>query len=697
MLYLEARQAAAVTAAVNGIVGVYIGRGVQLVPIEEMAPLLRIKKKEINLTPGMWVRLRRGRYTGDLAQVIDTDQLTSGVVGVKFVPRIDLTPREKKQERITNGKGGLGSSFRPQQRLFNYDDVRKIYGHQARSGMNGGYIFDGDEYIDGFCFKDIKINLLTTEDVNPTLDEVSKFSGEGNTNKFDLSAIAEANRNMSSSFVTPGDQVEVFEGELAGLLGSVETIAADTISIKAIGGEIHGQMVEVPARSVRKKFNVGEHVKITGGKNADVSGMIVDVKGDVVTLMSDQGEQEIKAFSKDIRKAADIAGGSEPTGLFDLRDLVMLDSTTAAVIVKIEGRSLRVLDQNGIARTVSSNEVSLRRDNARYAVATDSAGQDMKVGDAMKEVDGEYRRGEVINISRSLFVFLHNREYPENAGIFVARASSLVSVTPKSAMSDLTKMNPALNAQLPQGGASLMPPPAIAGNRRLINTPVVVTKQTYKGLVGVIKDVVGDKCRVELATNNKTILVATSILKRKDPKTGVTSPLEVGATSGGGYGGGGGGGYNRGPPGGGYDANPYGGMPPPNGGATPGARFGQTPNPYGSGGFGKTPNPYASGGKTPGGWGAGGKTPAPGWAGSGGKTPGWAGGGGKTPGWAGTGGGRTPAPSYGGDGGRTPGWGGAGFGGKTPNAYSAPTPGAGYNDPGTSRVSVESYHLHGRT
>lgn len=156
--------------------------------------------------------------------------------------------------------------------------------------------------------------------------------------------------------------------------------------------------------------------------------------------------------------------------------------------------------------------------------------------------------------------------------------------------------------------------------------------------------------------------------------------------------------------GGNYDINPYGQMesaggatPAPNyGGRTPGARFGQTPNPYAGGfGGGKTPNPYASA--------AGGRTPAPGAGGgfgAGGKTPGWAGGGGKTPapgaGGYGGAGGRTPAPGYGGgDGGKTPGWAG---GGRTPNPSAfappggrTPAPGAGmYQDPGTARVSSDS-------
>ena len=127
------------------------------------------------------------------------------------------------------------------------------------------------------------------------------------------------------------------------------------------------------------------------------------------------------------------------------------------------------------------------------------------------------RSGEVLNIFRSLFVFLHNREISENNGVFVARAQSLIFVTPKNAGTDLSKLNPALNAQLPYGAASLMPPPAITPNKnRVVNTLVVVVKGTSKGLMGVIKDVVGDNARVELATNNKTLTISMASLKRKE-------------------------------------------------------------------------------------------------------------------------------------------------------------------------------------
>lgn len=305
ILFVEARQSAAVNAAVHGIIGVYLMRGVVLVPIEEMAPLLMIKAKKVDLQPKQWVRMKRGKYAGDLAQILDVDQLTNGVVGIKFIPRIDLTPKEKKREQRA-ANGGRVAGARPPQRLFAYDDVRKIYGRNAvrRGNQADTFFFENDEYVDGFCVKDVKFAFISSEDVKPTLDEIAKFQKEGDgADKFDLSTIADANKNLSASILFPGDKVEVYEGEQVGLYGLIETVTPEIISIKAEGGDIHGQTVEVSAKSVRKRFEVGEHVKVLGGKNTGASGMVVEMKGDVVTLMSDQGEQEVKPALDAIRLA----------------------------------------------------------------------------------------------------------------------------------------------------------------------------------------------------------------------------------------------------------------------------------------------------------------------------------------------------------------------------------------------------------
>jgi transcription elongation factor SPT5 len=55
---------------VPDLLGVYPSRGIQLVPIEEMASLLlQIKKQDTTLTPGTWVRIRRGKYAAGTGMV----------------------------------------------------------------------------------------------------------------------------------------------------------------------------------------------------------------------------------------------------------------------------------------------------------------------------------------------------------------------------------------------------------------------------------------------------------------------------------------------------------------------------------------------------------------------------------------------------------------------------------------------------
>jgi len=63
---------------------------------------------------------------------------------------------------------------------------------------------------------------------------------------------------------------------------------------------------------------------------------------------------------------------------------------TVGVIFKTERDSFRVLDQNSQIRLVQPHQISMRRDSDR-AIATDSEGHELRVGDNMKEIEGEVR------------------------------------------------------------------------------------------------------------------------------------------------------------------------------------------------------------------------------------------------------------------------------------------------------------------
>lgn len=85
---MEARNQQAVTVALKGLVNVY-PQNMILVPIKEYVDLLRATKSaETELVPGAYVRLKRGKYGGDLAIVENLSE--NGLeVRLKLVPRLD--------------------------------------------------------------------------------------------------------------------------------------------------------------------------------------------------------------------------------------------------------------------------------------------------------------------------------------------------------------------------------------------------------------------------------------------------------------------------------------------------------------------------------------------------------------------------------------------------------------------------------
>ncbi|OJT06820.1 Transcription elongation factor SPT5 [Trametes pubescens] len=661
MIYVEARSAKQVSEAINGLVGVFPSRGINLVPIEEMASLLQIKQQELTVTPGTWVRIKRGKYQGDLAQVMDITE-NGEEVGLKFIPRIDLNPKDDAaidgKKRKKAGAGLSSFNMRPPQRFFNYEEVVKVYGRKGVAKRNQVYVFQNDTYKDGFIEKDFRLAALQLDDVNPTLDEITRFTrgqdGTENESNVDLSIIAEASRKAAISVLQPGDHVEVFEGEQAGVHGTVHSIEGDVVTIEPVGVDFDGQRIQLPARSVRKRFKPGDHVKVMTGKNADETGLVVSVIDNVVTFLSDMTMQEVSVFSKDLREAAEVGTGTNIVGNYELHDLVQIDQQTVGVIFKTERDSFRVLDQNGQVRLVQPHQITMRRDSNR-AIATDSEGHELRIGDNVKEVDGEGRKGRVLHTHQSFFAFLHNRDYSENGGVFVTRARSLASLAPKGNIlklgnTDLSKMNPALS-----GGAGGMVGSGNIGRGprdRLIGVSVTVIKGPNKGYVGTIKDTNGPHARIELLTGNKVITIDKEKLRRRNPD-GSLEALEksfaaMAPPRDGGFGG--------------QTPNPYN-----QGGRTPGwGQTGRTPNPYTNSqtpawmASSRTPNPYAEG-KTPA-WDATARTPNP-----------YTQGGGKTPAWNSSS--RTPNP-YANGGGSSSAW---AAGSATPGRWdAAPTPFAAF-------------------
>ncbi|KAL9600345.1 MAG: hypothetical protein Q9179_003252 [Wetmoreana sp. 5 TL-2023] len=547
-IYVEARRQADITAALDGLSNVYPrGDKVVLIPIKEMPDLFRVNKTE-QLQPGGYVRIKRGKYIGDLAQIDDVEENGLGVT-LKIVPRLDYGLNEDNAPMVDGGikgevqkrkrhaaYGSTNPALRPPQRLFNDAEAKKKHSRNLQSSSTFDrkhWTYFGETYINGFLIKDFRLQGLITENVNPTLEEVTRFTAgaEDGTENLDLSALAASLRSgAAKDSYLPGDMVEVYEGEQQGVCGKAVSVQGDIVTLSVTEGDLRGQVIDVPIKGLRKRFKEGDHVKVIGGSRyRDEVGMVVQIKKDQVTLLSDLSMQEITVFSKDLREASD-SGAAGGLGMYDIHDLVQLDPATVGCVTKVDRESLRVLDQNGSVRSVMPSQISNKIERRRNAVATDRNGSEIRNDDTVREIGGEQKKGVILHIYRS-FLFLHNREQTENSGISVVRAMNVATVAAKGGRvaqasngPDLTKMNPALQRNGANGN-SAMPPPKSFGRDRAQGQTVTIRKGPYKGLLGIVRDTTDTEARVELHTKGKTITVAKDTLVQSPARTSTTNDL----------------------------------------------------------------------------------------------------------------------------------------------------------------------------
>jgi len=227
--------------------------------------------------------------------------------------------------------GANNAASRPPQRLFSEAEARKKHSKylSSTSSLSGkSWTYLGEDYVDGFLIKDMKIQHLITKDVNPRLEEVTMFArgAEDGTSNLDLASLAATLKNTNpEDAYRPGDLVEVFRGEQQGVVGRVVSTRGDIVTLQVTEGELEGQSIDTPMKTLRKRFREGDHVRVIGGSRyEDELGMVVQVKDDSVTILSDTSMEEITVFSKDLRLSTE-SGVDGKVGWYDVHDLVQLE------------------------------------------------------------------------------------------------------------------------------------------------------------------------------------------------------------------------------------------------------------------------------------------------------------------------------------------------------------------------------------
>ncbi|CAN6440905.1 unnamed protein product [Victoria cruziana] len=119
-IYVEADREAHVKEAIKGLRNIFSSSKIMLVPIKEMTDVLSVESKSVELSKDKWVRVKLGTYKGDLAKVVDVDNVRQRVT-IKLLPRIDLQALANKLEGKEVGKK---KAFVPPPRRINMREIR---------------------------------------------------------------------------------------------------------------------------------------------------------------------------------------------------------------------------------------------------------------------------------------------------------------------------------------------------------------------------------------------------------------------------------------------------------------------------------------------------------------------------------------------------------------------------------------------
>jgi transcription elongation factor SPT5 len=556
----------------------------QMVPIAEMTDVLRVTKETTGLKPKQWVRLKRGIYKDDLAQ-IDYVDLAQNQVHLKLLPRIDYT-RKRGGLRDNKEDPKRKKKRKPPAKPFNQDEIRAIGGEITSDG--DFLIFESNRYSHkGFLYKTFQLNGILTEGVTPTLAELERF-GEVIEGIEASSGGGITKPSEEHNFAT-GDNVEVCEGELAHLQGKIIAIDGNMITVLPRHEDLKDPLDFQPLE-LRKYFTQGDHVRVIQGKYENDTGLIVRVEEHTVYLFSDLTMHELKVLPKDLQLCSDMASGVDSMGHFQWGDLIQLDPHTVGVIVRLEKELFHVLNMNGKVIQTKPQSIQKKRE-AKNVMGVDSRGNTIQKRDIVNVVDGSSpdNQGEVRHIYRN-FVFLYSRMCLENGGIFVVKSNHLevaggvksVNVNVNQGFMSPRLSSPAHSSQAPSnilsGGRSpgvLTQKPNIRGrNRDLIGQTIKITQGHYKGSIGIVKDATETTARVELHSSCQTISVDCNRIQVIGGASGKTGNITT---------------YSKTP----RPESTWSKTPLHDGNVTPGYTGGQTPG-YGN----RTPG--YTGGQTPG-------------------------------------------------------------------------------------------------
>ncbi|KAG4201710.1 hypothetical protein ERO13_A05G295400v2 [Gossypium hirsutum] len=423
-IYVEADKEAHVREAVKGLCTLFAAK-IMLVPIREMTDVLSAESKAVHLSRDTWVRMKVGTYKGDLAQVVDVDNVRQRVT-VKLIPRIDLQALANKLEGREVAKK---KAFVPPPRFMNVDEARALHirVERKRNSITGDYFenIGGMLFKDGFLYKTVSMKSISAQDIKTTFDELEKFRSPSNNGEGEIVGLSTLFANRKKTHFMKGDAVIVVKGDLKNLKGWVEKVEEENVHIRP---EMKGlpKTLAVNDKELCKSFEPGNHVKVVSGTKEGATGMVVKVEQHVLIILSETTKEHIRVFADDVVESSEVATGVTKIGDYELHDLVLLDNNSFGVIIRVESEAFQVLQ--GVPERPEASLVKLREIKCKLHKKfnlQDRYRNPVSVKDVVRILEGpcKGKQGPVEHIYKGV-VFVYDRHHLENAGFICVKADS---------------------------------------------------------------------------------------------------------------------------------------------------------------------------------------------------------------------------------------------------------------------------------
>jgi len=565
-VYVECTSESSVIEAVQGIRNL-LSYSMKVVPISDMTTVMTVIPKKNPVRENEWVRLTRGQFKGDLALVRKVESSGLRCV-IQCVPRLDLAPLgdlTEEEKRIRR------KTVRPPQRMFNETEIPPdrqgveplSWRETVKSPLKMRFAcckFENNYYHDGYLLKLVTVATMVktcSEDEPPTLDELRRFrnvkgdSGDGSDRNDDdenegskiakslLDEISDlqgqtklGQKGSNKRGLLIGDTIEVVEGDLVGMRGKLLSIDGLSVKVKPINADDLGDTTEVEflASQVKKLIAVGAHVKVSDGRYANETGVVVAVEqlrgetDSTAVILTDMTHKEISVCISQLQESAEVASGQDKLAGYELHDLVVLSGSGSTneigVIVRVGREEFTVINNHGIIREVRPEELRGKRNlSSDRAVALDAQGNQIRCADTVNVAEGPHK-GKVATIKRMFRaqLFLYSQTRTENAGIFVVRSRSCVltgaGMQGRANVDVSTQQNTGRSAG----------PAGVRGKRDdgLLGKTVRIQAGQWKGYLGCVADTTLTHVQVELHSRLKKVMVVHDRIQVVGDKFGAT-------------------------------------------------------------------------------------------------------------------------------------------------------------------------------